>query len=148
MYIPKKNVSIDEGIMAFKGKLNFKVYQPDKPDKYEIKLYILAESDTGYVYNFELYYGVGKSTKETVHSLMTNLKHKGYNLYMDNFYNSVILSEELLNDGINTCGKLRLNIGTLRSLQKKVKNLKPDEIISEKVGRTNIIIFFNPSSQQ
>ena len=42
-YVPKKQITIDEGIMPYKGKLSFKVYLPDKPDKYGIK-YIYYQS--------------------------------------------------------------------------------------------------------
>ena len=60
---------------------------------------------------------------------------------MDNFYNSVRLSKELLDAGIQSCGTLRLNRGASKSLQAKAKSLKADEIISEKIGNVNIIIW-------
>ncbi|GFR15296.1 DDE_Tnp_1_7 domain-containing protein [Trichonephila clavata] len=36
LYIPNKEISIDEGMMAWKGRLIFKIYMPDKLDKYGI----------------------------------------------------------------------------------------------------------------
>ena len=95
-YTPDKDLCIDEGVLAFKGRLNFKVYNKDKPDKYGIKLYILAESLSGYVSNFDVYCGKGKTTKEIVNNLMTEFCNHGYRLYMHNFYNSVQLSQDLL----------------------------------------------------
>ena len=41
VYTPDKHFSLDDGILAYKGKLSFKVYNKDKPSKYGIKLYIL-----------------------------------------------------------------------------------------------------------
>lgn len=38
-----------------------KVYNPDKPDQYGIKFYIVAEAKTGYVLDFILYSGVSSS---------------------------------------------------------------------------------------
>ena len=31
---PGKNICIDEGMIPFRGKVHFKVYNSDKPDKY------------------------------------------------------------------------------------------------------------------
>ncbi|KAF7670762.1 PiggyBac transposable element-derived protein 4, partial [Astathelohania contejeani] len=53
-YSPETDLSIDEGICPWKGKLGFKTYNPQKPDKYGIKLYILCDSKTGYTLKFTL----------------------------------------------------------------------------------------------
>ena len=37
IWIPRREVSIDEGTIPFKGRVSFKVYNPNKPDKYGIK---------------------------------------------------------------------------------------------------------------
>ena len=50
LYYPGKWVSIDEQMVAFKGRLHFKQYQPKKPTKWGINAFVLAESSTGYVY--------------------------------------------------------------------------------------------------
>ncbi|XP_069189265.1 piggyBac transposable element-derived protein 4-like [Procambarus clarkii] len=57
VYIPKKELCLDEGTMAWRGRLSFKVYNPNKPDKYGVKLYMLAESVSGYIYDFDVYSG-------------------------------------------------------------------------------------------
>ena len=41
-----ENISIDEGTLAWKGRLSFKVYNPQKPSKYGIKSYVLADSNS------------------------------------------------------------------------------------------------------
>ncbi|XP_071151167.1 piggyBac transposable element-derived protein 4-like [Mytilus edulis] len=46
-YIPKRNVSIDECMIPYKGRVALKQYMPAKPTKWGIKLWALAESDTG-----------------------------------------------------------------------------------------------------
>nr|XP_045590041.1 piggyBac transposable element-derived protein 4-like [Procambarus clarkii] len=110
-YIPNKALSLDEGTMSWRGRLSFKVYNPNKPDKYGVKLYMLAEAGSGYIIDFEVYAGVGKTTVETVMCLMQPLLHKGYHLYMDNYYNSVHLTELLREHGVYTCGTIRLQRG-------------------------------------
>ena len=50
-------ISIDEAMIKFKGRSSMKQYQPLKPTKRGYKVWVLAESTTGYVYNFEIYSG-------------------------------------------------------------------------------------------
>ena len=38
VYHPKQNIPVDEGMIAFKGRLAFRQYMPAKPTKYEIKV--------------------------------------------------------------------------------------------------------------
>ena len=56
-YISFENISIDESIVGYKGRLSWIQYIQNKPTKWGIKAWILAESDTGYVWNFRLYTG-------------------------------------------------------------------------------------------
>ena len=61
LYIPECNVSLDEGLVPFKGRLSMKVYNPKKPPKYGVKLYILCEAQTGYALDFITYAGIGST---------------------------------------------------------------------------------------
>ena len=54
-YNPSKNISVDEGMIAFKGRLSFRQYMPAKPTKYGIKVWMCADSATGYVLNHDVY---------------------------------------------------------------------------------------------
>ncbi|XP_064637143.1 piggyBac transposable element-derived protein 4-like [Lineus longissimus] len=112
LYDPGEFISIDEGTLKWRGRLSFRVYNKDKPTKYGIKGYILCDSDTAYCWNLDLYHGQGNTLRETVIGLMDRLLNNPYSLYMDNLYNSVELSEELLNTyQVHTCGTLRKNRG-------------------------------------
>lgn len=62
-----------------------------KPQKYAVKLYIPAESKSGYVWNFQVYAGHSQATSNTILQLLEKLRGVGYKLYMDNYYNSVPL---------------------------------------------------------
>ncbi|CAH1957172.1 unnamed protein product [Acanthoscelides obtectus] len=57
VYIPGKNISVDESLMGWKGRLSWKQYIPSKRKRFGIKFYMLCESSTGYVYNFFVYTG-------------------------------------------------------------------------------------------
>lgn len=76
-----------------------------------MKSFILSDSGTGYCHNLKPYVGVYSSLMDTVTGLLGDLSGKGYMLYMDNYYNSVDLCEELLQRSTHTCGTIRRNRG-------------------------------------
>ena len=97
-------------MLKWRGQLSFRVYNKDKPTKYGIKAYILADSNSGYCWNMDIYYGQGKRLRDTVFGLLTNTcLQSWHSLNMDNYYNSVELSEELLDAKVRTVGMLRSN---------------------------------------
>ena len=55
VYVPDKNVCIDEALCPFKGRSWFRAYMKDKPTKWGLKFYKLCESSTGYVFHFEMF---------------------------------------------------------------------------------------------
>ena len=135
VYSMSRDLALDEGGVPFKGRVSFKVYNPNKPNKYAMKMYEICEASTGYVYHVEVYSGDkdgqkrNKSAKrartdktyaldpnateltETVMRMMdkAGLFDKGHFLYMDNFYNSVELFEELHRRLTYACGTFRAN---------------------------------------
>ena len=56
-YTLSKEICVDESIIGYKGRVNFIQYMPKKPTKWGMKGYILADSQTGYLYNWYLYAG-------------------------------------------------------------------------------------------
>ena len=54
---PSKELSIDEAMIAFRGRVGFRQYIRGKPQPWGIKAYVLSESRTGYMYNVTIYYG-------------------------------------------------------------------------------------------
>ncbi len=49
--------TIDEAMIPFKGRLRFKQYMKDKPMKWGIKVFALADAPTGYVKRLQVYTG-------------------------------------------------------------------------------------------
>jgi len=108
LYFPDENLSLDESLLLHRGRLTWRQYMKNKKAKYGIKFYELCTHD-GYVLNIDMYRG--KNTSSTVIepnleglskvdnidiNLMKPYLNKGHSLYMDNFYNSVTLSNLLL----------------------------------------------------
>ncbi|WAR12222.1 PGBD4-like protein [Mya arenaria] len=114
-YTPYGNVTVDESMVKFKGRLGFRQYLPSKPIKWGIKLWALAESTTGYLHRFQIYTGreegvQGKGlSHRVVHELTNHLRFSNVRVFMDNFYSSPDLFTSLLNVGIYACGTVRSN---------------------------------------
>jgi len=56
-FIQGQDTAIDETTIGFKGHASFRMYNPQKPTKWGLHVYTLADSATGYIVTFEPYYG-------------------------------------------------------------------------------------------
>ena len=56
-YVLRRDLSLDEAMIGFKGRLGFIQYLPKKPQKWGMKAFVLADSITGYTYRWRLYTG-------------------------------------------------------------------------------------------
>ncbi len=52
-----KECTVDEAMIPFKGRLGMKQYMKDKPTKWGIKVFVLADAHNGYVKNIQVYTG-------------------------------------------------------------------------------------------
>jgi hypothetical protein len=81
-YYPEEVVTVDEGMCPYRGRVSFRVYVPQKPNKCAMKLFILAESRPGYRWNSEVYHGnypeLGNSAAGVVKRLLDQLANKGH----------------------------------------------------------------------
>ena len=55
--LPHQQLSIDEGMIPWRGHLRFNTYNPNKPKKYGMKAYMVCDAINGYVCKFKLYTG-------------------------------------------------------------------------------------------
>jgi len=84
---PHQNMSVDERMVRKKGRYSFRQYIRDKPTKWGMKLWVLADSITGYTYDFDVY--LGKSTESSVFGLAydvvfrlaKSIMNQGYRLF-------------------------------------------------------------------
>ncbi|KAG7455924.1 hypothetical protein MATL_G00246210 [Megalops atlanticus] len=119
-YHPRQNLSIDERMVPSKARIGMKQYMKDKPTKWGFKLFVLADSCSGYTCDFSVYEGKSKapSGNGLGFDVVVSLLHvptlgTGYTVYVDNFYTSSQLFRHLHGIGFGACGTVRENrIGT------------------------------------
>lgn len=116
---------IDEMLVGFHGRCRFMVYMASKPEKYGLKIFILADAHTNYLHNAYLYTGMGsdcvgltaeekKCQKQTqsILKLAKPIYGTNQNITADNYYfSSIELVSELKKTQINLC----------RNIEKKQK---------------------------
>lgn len=117
-FIPYQPISIDETMIAFKGRSSLKQFMPLKPVKRGFKCWTLACPRTGYTYCFEPYTGKidGHITRrpgfgpiqQTVLDLAMMLPPtNGYIVHADRFFSTPALVKSLLDEGIFYCGTVK-----------------------------------------
>ncbi|XP_046835607.1 piggyBac transposable element-derived protein 4-like [Vespa crabro] len=136
VYKLTKELSLDEAIIPWRGKLCFRTYNPDKIVKYGILVRMLCEARSGYICNFDIYYARGIKLKETILSVLSPYLYLWHDIYMDNYYNSVAITEELLQKQTNVCGTLRKHRGVLHCL----KNINLKESGTDFCRKANILV--------
>lgn len=128
-YTPGSYITVDEQLVGFRGRCPFRMYIPNKPNKYGIKLVMAADVHSKYVINAIPYLGKGTDPQKQplatffIKNITSTLHGTNRNITMDNWFTSVSLADELLQSPYN----LTL-VGTLRSnkreIPEKLKNSK------------------------
>jgi hypothetical protein len=122
--VTRQVVTIDERMVLYKGTYYpLRQYMPKKPEKWGIKLWMLADSTSKFIYCFDIYYGKnleaevrvpGPSMQDgaayaIVLKLLQGLEEKGHCVVMDNFFSSIPLFRDLASKGIYATGTIRSN---------------------------------------
>ena len=125
-YRPGKELSLDESTCPFKGRVHFKCYNPKKPNRFHIKLFMVSEPSTGYICGFEVYTGdasgqsqgnaqelqdVSKTSCIALALLdSVQLLDMGHHVYFDNYYNSPYLIDLLHKRKMHAYGTVRIKL--------------------------------------
>ncbi|KRZ70418.1 PiggyBac transposable element-derived protein 4 [Trichinella papuae] len=129
-YVPHGEVCVDEHLMSFRGRCPFRVYMKSKPDRYGVKMWMLCDVRTGYIWCVQIYTGkIGQNQereqgKQVVLDLASDLGPV-YGITTDNFFTSLDLARALL-------PQKKTLLGTIRQRCKEVpKELwpKPEQSI-------------------
>ena len=90
IYAPRKELSLDESIMLWRGRLVFWQYIINRRHKYRVKFFELS-TDDGLLLKIQIYSGTKSADTESlgqtgsiVLHLMEPYLNKGYHLFTDN----------------------------------------------------------------
>lgn len=127
------HISIDEGMIHYKGRNFMKQFIHGKPTKWGFKVWKLCDSSNGYVFNFDFYkgrYDKYKSGIDIVNKIIKFLpSNDTYHIYCDSFFTSIPLMNKLWKKNIFITGTLRKNSKyTPKEFKEERKNLKKNEI--------------------
>ena len=126
-------LAIDESLLAYKGRLSFKQYNPLKRARFGIKLFFMAEAASGFILNVLPYHG--KSTHiendewtaefgvggATVLTLLRDLLGKAHRVTIDNWFMSVKLARKLLEQETYVIGTVKKTRKEMPKFGNKIK---------------------------
>ncbi|KAJ8943353.1 hypothetical protein NQ314_009780 [Rhamnusium bicolor] len=110
-------MTIDGMLVGFKGRCRYKMYMPNKPNKYGLKIMCLCDAKTHYLLNVFIYAGKDTSPNPrklavptlNVLQLVQPIINSNRNITGDNWFSSIELVKELKKCGLTYTGTLRKN---------------------------------------
>jgi hypothetical protein len=110
---PSENQSVDEAMVAFKGRSYLKQYLPKKPKKWGFKLWAKCSS-TGFLHEFDIYQGKGTGRDDpddvsdcglggnVVLKLCSSLPpNRNFKIFADNLFSNFSMASELEERGLH-----------------------------------------------
>lgn len=134
--------------MLYKGRLGWVQYIPLKRARFGIKLYLLCESKSGYLFSFIIHTGKYTIidvkykdmpvTSQIFVSLLEPLWNQGYCLTTDNYYTSPQLAHFLVKNATDTYGTVRRNRKDIPQFI-QTKKLKKGEMVAAQRGKVMVM---------
>jgi len=123
-YILNKEISIDEKMIKYTGRVSFLQYVQNKPTRLGFKVFVLSDALSGYVFNWHFYTGAGSQrtnnlARNIVIELVQGLEFKFHRVYFDSYYSSIELAQELAQKGFGCVGTINKR---RRFLPQAIKN--------------------------
>ena len=116
-YIPGPILTVDEQLQAFRGRCAFKMYLPDKPAKYGIKVFMVCDAQSHYCINAFPYLGAGghtdipagmlQGTHFTLKLLEPIQSVGGRVVCLDSWFTSMALVQHLKEKSLGIVGTVR-----------------------------------------
>ena len=114
LYHSRKQVAVDERMVRSRHRSGIRQYTKDKPIKWGIKLWEVADSSNDYTVDINIY--IGKDVAREIskfrlgHDVVVRLTspyyNQGYHLFIDNLYTSVHLIKHLFQHGVIATGTI------------------------------------------
>ena len=140
-YKPSREIAADETMVGFRGRFGPLQYMPNKPTKYGIKAFTLADAAHGYMLDILMY--TGSDTLSTACPAYSTLPQparvvlhladkyldKGHSIFTDRYYTSIPLANHLYQRNTAFTGtSMRSRVGLPEEIRKPPKKLAANEI--------------------
>lgn len=121
-WISAQWLAIDEQMIPYRGRVGFRQFIANKPSRFGIKVWAMADATTGYILKQQIYTGkklAGEANnrpddapyvglaQQVVTDLLQGYDNKGYVVVTDNFYSSPTLSLKLKEKEIESLGTVK-----------------------------------------
>lgn len=121
-FSPSEYLTVDEQLLAFRGRCGFRQYIPSKPAKYGVKVFALVDCKNAYTLNLEVYVGkqpegpykLSTSAEDLVIRLTEIVHGTNRNITGDNWFTSLNLATRLLTE------KKLTYVGTIRKNKREI----------------------------
>ena len=124
-YEPSNTACFDEIIAPFQGRFKYLSYNPQKPERWGIKLYSFCDSRTGYCLSlFPSVQAEKKKLNDIIIQSYNKIREKGIKfLFFDNYFTNLELTDKFLKLGIGLTGTFRSN-RIPKDIRKSIKTTK------------------------
>ena len=151
-YSPSQELCVDEAMVKYKGRVKGKVRMPKKTIKLGFKIWCCACSCCGFLCTFRMYSGKpidpcsGRKVsekglvKKVVKDLLSPFEGMNHVVYMDNFFNSGPLVDELAQMKIYVAGTIKQSALGFPEVLKNIR-LEKGAYVAERVGGTCYYVF-------
>lgn len=153
-YTPSDCCTIDEQLLAFRGRCQFRMYIPNKPDKYGIKIILMCDSKTFYMLKAEVYLGKNSTPRTQpvadyyLQSLTSPIQGTNRNLTCDNWFTSIPSAATLLEKNITLVGTLRQNKKEIPTEMKDKSTFEKNSAKFAYSGSLTLLAYCPPKGSQ
>ena len=142
MYNLTEHLAVDEVIVLYKGRRVFRQYIPKKHKRFGIKIYKLCDS-LAYTYDMSVYLDKQRqhataeitATHGTVLQVIRRVEGLHHKIFMDNYFTSLALFDDLFQRKINVCGTVHHDRrGMPRDIGPKSLKMKKGDIATRVRG--------------
>lgn len=140
VYTPDRELALDENLCSWSSLGGTKLFIPPKSSNYDMNLYAMCEGKSGYICSLMMHSSTSSEKNiDMVLNISKNFHHKNHRLYMDNFFTSIPLFEELKKVGLFCCGTQREVGSGPRGFRVGIKKLKNSEAFMKHNGSVNCL---------
>lgn len=138
-FVPSAEMTLDEQLLAFRGRCPFRQYIPSKPAKYGVKVFALVDVHYPYTFNLEIYAGqqpegpfhLSNERCDVVMRVVRPVLGRHINITMDNWFSSLQVAKLMFENGTTMVGTVRKD---KREVPRLFREARGNPIYSSKFG--------------